>query len=255
MPRETRDHHFRRDGSISRELRPPDSFPWSGYESSLVLALDARFGIAVDTGINPWSSQGGATVASVGQATTTKQPALSSFGGRPSALYDNSDDRLKEEALSGMPAVGASFSVFAVVKLNNASGEGVFEFTDSSGDAVNKGMSLFQDSGNIIFRAYDGTGFSDASTAFSDTSGAHVLEATHETTTRSVRVDGGTAATQGTSRSLVALENLYVGSLGGSIYIFSGHIQSVLVLSPVLGSDDMDVIRGRLGSAWGVTVS
>lgn len=249
----------RRQGAAGsrRNLRVPagDALvrPWSGYESSLVLALDARFGVSREVGVNPWSSQGGAIVTDVGQSNTSKQPEWTTFNSRRVVLFDDIDDRLKKESLAGMPAAGSSYSIFVVAKLDVAASNAMFEFTDSSGDTVNTGLSMFFSAPNVNLRVYDGAHRS-VGVGFSDTTDAHVFEAIHETADRSIRVDGGTKVTDSVSKSLVALENLYVGTLGGGVFQSGFQFHSLLVFSPRLADADMSIVRNSLGKVWGISL-
>lgn len=219
----------------------------------MVLALDAQLGVSIDTGVNPWSDQ--VSVNHAAQSVGSKQPAFTTFGGLSIVDFDGIDDDMKNESLSSMGAVGASYTVFAVVKFDLVNSRGVFEFTDSSGDAVNKGLSLHASGTSLLFRAFDGTGFSDATVAFTDTTAAHIIECVHTTASRSIRVDGGTPATNAVSRSLVALQNYYLGRLGANIFRSDLRLHSLLAWKTELTSGQLTTVRTRLSERWGITLS
>lgn len=224
--------------------------PWSGFESDLILALDANLGIATETGVSQWSdqsSQGNHLL----QATPSQQPAVSTNNGHPSVSFDGANDDMKRASATGFPNDG-SFTFFAVSKWNGTGVNGAI-FESSVGTTVNTGMAFMQENfgtNHINWRRLSG----DARYTTVPTT-TDVWEGTSTPTNRGLFQNGTSRATDNTTRTIGTIDHITIGALVFNGYYLAGHIHSLLVFSALLSAANRSVIRGRLGSRWGVAVS
>lgn len=230
--------------------------PWDGFTANMVLALDAKIGVSIETGVSGWEDQSDEG-NDFSQSNTSFQPALSTFNGHASIEFTSaSAHRLQRvsDGFTGM-AAGASGTVFVVGKFDATSNSGLISVCPS--ESLREGLLLFQEGGSMKLRGRNNTTTQQATYAFSDTTDAHVFEGIHATASRTIIEDGTSQDVNNNSVSISQGDNGIIGALFNGatpIYQFDGHIHSVLMFNVVLSSGDRSTIRSRLGSRWGVTV-
>ena len=233
---------------LGEDLAP--RFPWSGFENNLVLALDAHLGIQTETGVSTWSDQS-SQANHVSQADTGKQPALSSFGGRPAIDFDGVDDFLRTASFSGIS--GQDSTVFVVAKFDVASGN--FGLTDLSDIATstNRYQNFFHNGNQLYFRNY---GTRTTNYTYTDTTNAHVVEGVNENSGQAELLEDGVSQdTDATANTSPVPTILVVGDAEDGSHKMNGVIQSVLIFNTNMSAADRSTIRGRLGLRWGISVT
>lgn len=228
--------------------------PWKGFESGLVLALDAYLGITLGTGVSQWSDQSGSGNHFL-QATAGKQPSYSTFNTRPVVRFDGTDDVLQKTGFSGL-AADADSTTFIVVKNSAVTG---FMFESSKSGPVN-------DSGYAIFlntTAWQTRVSQTAVTAWHvytentapNTTDIEIYEITHSNSETKVYLNGTLLGTVTTPSITVAAQDEYtLGERAQTGSNWTGDYCSHLVLDSVLSDGDRSIIRNRLASRWGVTL-
>lgn len=241
----------RMDGSgIRRGTRSPGGiiYPWTGF--SPVCALDARLGTQTETGVRTWSDQSG-NGNHVEQTDTAKQPALSTFNGRPALDFDGVDDFLRTASFSGM--INENNTIFVVAHFDIASGNmGLVDLSEVVG-LTNRYVSFFHNSTNLYYRC---GGVKTTLYSFSDTTSSFVFEGVNDDAGNAEILENGVSQdTDATASGFADPTILVVGDTEDGGNKMNGMIQSVLIFDTNLSSADRSVIRGRLGSVWGITVS
>ena len=252
MTRSTRSHHYRRDGTVARTLRPPEAFPWSGFEDNLILALDAYLGVWIATGVSQWSDQS-PQGNHVTQATGSQQPGYTTFNDRPALDFVPANSQeLKGSSFSGLGA-NSDFTVFAVAKFDSATAaQSIVELSDSP-TASNRVTSLVHET-NIV-KSYTGLPVVQPNYAHTDVTNASVWEVIHtDGAGVTILEDGVVQASVATAVSTIAPDEIAVGNLHQFSYYLDGKIQSIIILNSNIASD-RSIIRQRLGSRWGISVS
>lgn len=235
---------------LGTSLAPATVLPWSGFESNLVLALDAQLGITVATGVSQWSDQSPQENHLL-QGTTSKQPAVSTNNGFASVSFDGTDDDMKKSSATGFTNDG-DFTFFSVHKWNTTGVSGAI-FEASVGTTVNTGVAWMQEffgTNRLNWRRLSG----DARDLTIPTT-THVWEGTSTPTNRELFKDGTSRATDTSTRTIGTINHITIGALVFNGYYLDGHIHSVLVFNTVLSAGQRSTIRSRLGARWGVTVS
>ena len=231
-------------------------FPWTGYETNLILALDAYVGITRDAGsdrITAWSDQS-SQGNDVSQGSTGFMPLKSTLDGRPSTLYDGSDDELlRVDDFTGFTS-GDRCTAFAVAKYTDLTANAaIFETTVGAGQ-VDSAFEMWLAGGvnDFYFRATASLQVIDTA---ADTD-AHVFELDYSATNAFEGILDGTSVGTDTTPPITVGTNdsLYVGHRANGGFPMEGHIQSILIFNATLSSDDRSEIRLRLGDRWGITV-
>ena len=236
-----------------RVSNAPPLKPWTLVpQTNLVLALDARFGVDIDTGVHPWhdqSSQGN----NVSQTTTTKQPAYVTDNGKPGVDFDGVDDLLENRAFSGVTA-GDEFTFFCVSRLKvTAQTRWVFGVSDTL-DTNNLGVQ-FLDS-NLSGGRYEVQNIGQAVTSAPDDADRHVFTITSQPSLVELFKDGASLGSD-TAPTITMRDIVHLvlgvrpsGTLHGSVVV-----HSLLVYNTMLSAGDRDTVENALGSVWSVAIS
>jgi len=123
----------------------------------------------------------------------------------------------------------------------------------SNANATNRTAMLFSESGNMMCRS-GGLGGGEATMAFSDSTNPHLWSAVFKTNDRQLRQDGGTAASNSSSKTTYAYTYFKVGTLFGDFYAMLGDFAELIVFS---GTDatTREKCEGYLAHRWGLTAN
>ena len=232
--------------------------PWTLIsQSNLVLALDARLGVAIDTGVNPWSDQS-AQENDFSQATTSKQPAYVTVGGRPALDFDGVDDSLDiAGSFSGIGA-GSDLTVFCVALCDViASSNNILELSDQDPSTVNTGVMFYRDVGNsrlVRIAQAPATRHDVTDTTIASTTDPEIWEMTHEDTATNAWIDGVLLGTD--TAPTITIDAQISGRIGDSDGLpgLNGKVFSVLVYNTILSAGDRTTVRNALANVWGVSL-
>lgn len=256
MGRETRSDHYRtRDGNTTdREERPPtiDLLPWRHVaRSDIIAALDMRW-YTTETGVNAIPDQGD-NGNDATQTTTSKQPAESTNNGKPSALFDGTDDFLNVLNATGHSA-GDDMTIFCVARVALSVRATLYE-TGTMAAKNDRGLWLDTrviGADNVRMRAHDASGSHVIDDA-GNSAGTYVFETTHEDTLTSLFIDGVASGTDNTPTvTLLAQDHIAIGGRGTGGNPFDSHFHSFIAIKGVLSSGVRSLIRSDLNTVWGL---
>ena len=233
--------------------------PWSLIDdTNLVLALDARLGVDIDTGVHPWHDQS-TKGNNFSQSVTSKQPAYVTVDGKPAVDFDGVDDSLEIEGSFTGLAAGSDHTIFCVAQCDViASSNAIFELSDVDPPVVNTGLNLYRDTGDARLVREAKVWSSQAHQIFNTTIASvtvpEIWEVTHEDTLTSAWIDGVSLGTDGTPT--FSMDALISGRIGDSSGLppLDGKVFSILVYNTVRSAGDRTTLRNSLADVWGVTL-
>lgn len=230
--------------------------PWTLIDdTNLVLALDARFGVAIATGVNPWSDQS-RQMNNHSNPTTSKQPAYVADSGKLGVEFDGVDDWLENRAFSGVTA-GDEFTYFIVCRFKT---QGQTDWALSNSDVLDtnsQGMQFLQNAaagGRFEFQ-HGGGGSTQVGVEIPSDTNRHVFTINGQTTKTEMFRDGSSVAVD--TSPTITLRDIVHSVLGArpdktvpAEYV----LHSLLIYNTLLSAGDRSTVENALGAVWGVTI-
>lgn len=248
MPRGT----GRRDEPmLQRRLWTPDI--WLGGLEFWFDAQDGRFTFA--TGISQWNDKSG-LANHVSQATTTKQPVLTSnyLNGLPAVVFDGVDDILLKSSFTN----AAAWSTFAVWQNSSVTGVHSVVDTDSNaGAGTRHGQNLRQNG-----TALESIAFNTSNSAFTDAASGTLAintpvigSAVRGATTVEAWCNGvsnGSTATTGTPTAVSTRLSIASngGGAGAGTAWLAGGMSEVVSVPRALATYERELVEGYLAWKW-----
>lgn len=235
--------------------------------SMRLLELSSR-GVVTTTGpvVTDWNDQSGVG-HDLAEATAAERPAYepanADLGGKPSILFDGTDDRLvTNDAAADWNFLHDGTGCTVVLVMRPLSNGGFF-FDTGRGTPSSNGISIYRQGGGsnfFGFSVYNGSGTSalDAMTSKAlDNSTTYVVSARYSSGSYSLRVDGSSVKSGGsTSPSASAASFLFtLGNLaqfGG--LAFHGHVPAALTYNEYLSDSDVGTAELLLATEYGLTL-
>lgn len=251
--REIRSNLWRRDGTVAREVRIPDSTLWSGYEDNLIFAFDSRLGITLETGVSTWADQSG-NGNHISQATASLQPAYVEDGTRPYLSPDGTD--ILSGTLTGW-AADQSFTVFVAWALDppaQVGGAVMFETFDSGSGSLLSGASIYDQAfvtpnRNMFYRnvqTWTSPTHQIVHDALDGSNRTMLATMKYDGTTTTAYFDGTSVGSASTALTVPAPDTLEVCSSTAVAQGVDGRFYCLFAIDSALADADRETIEDRI---------